>query len=100
MYVSGTLKYISSSIFKHNFAINDGGSIYSDSGGRIDGNIFEHETAGHDGGAIYLNSIIDSSLVDPSILEDLGLINNRMAYCSAGNDGGAGFVVGTHGAIF
>ena len=99
VYVSGTLKYISSSIFKHNFAINDGGSIYSDSGGRIDGNIFEHETAGHDGGAIYLNSIIDSSLVDPSILEDLGLFNNRMAYCSAGNDGGAGFFNATHGAI-
>ena len=99
VYVSGTLKYISSSIFKHNFATNDGGSIYSDSGGRIDGNIFEHETAGHDGGAIYLNSIIDSSLVDPSILEDLGLFNNRMAYCSAGNDGGAGFFNATHGAI-
>ena len=99
VYVSGTLEYISSSIFKHNFAINDGGSIYSDSGGRIDGNIFEHETAGHDGGAIYLNSIIDSSLVDPSILEDLGLFNNRMAYCSAGNDGGAGFFNATHGAI-
>ena len=99
VYVSGTLKYISSSIFKHNFAINDGGSIYSDLGGRIDGNIFEHETAGHDGGAIYLNSIIDSSLVDPSILEDLGLFNNRMAYCSAGNDGGAGFFNATHGAI-
>jgi predicted outer membrane repeat protein len=98
-YVSGDLFNVTSSTFNHNIAINDGGSIYSDAGGHIEGNVFEYETAGRDGGTMYLNSKLDSSSVDPSVLNNLGLFNNIMSYCSAGRDGGAGFFNATHGTI-
>ncbi|ALT67915.1 Ig-like domain repeat protein [Methanobrevibacter millerae] len=98
-YVSGDLFNVTSSTFNHNIATNDGGSIYSDAGGHIEGNVFEYETAGRDGGTMYLNSKLDSSSVDPSVLNNLGLFNNIMSYCSAGRDGGAGFFNATHGTI-
>ena len=100
IYVGGTLTSISSSAFINNKATNDGGSMYLDVGAHIDDCVFQHESAGHDGGAIYLDSIVeDVSSIDPVVLSRLGVFNSTMSYCSAGNDGGAGYINANRGTV-
>ncbi|MBR1610992.1 MAG: right-handed parallel beta-helix repeat-containing protein, partial [Methanobrevibacter sp.] len=92
IHISGTLCNITYSNFTHNEA-NNGASIFLDVGAYISECLFEHERAYNDGGAIYLNSVdIDMSQIPQSVLAMLGLFNSTLYNCSAGNDGGAGYI--------
>ena len=99
IHIAGTLCNITYSNFTHNEA-NNGASIFLDVGAYINECLFEHERAYNDGGAIYLNSVdIDVSQIPQSVLAMLGLFNSTLYNCSAGNDGGAGYIRASGGVV-
>ncbi|MDO5859526.1 Ig-like domain repeat protein, partial [Methanobrevibacter sp.] len=97
---SGTLTSVVSSNFYYNNATNNGGSLFLDVGAYVDRCLFEHGHAANDGGAIYLNSVVgEDSTIDDSILEKLGVFNSVMVDCSAGRNGGAGYINANKGTV-
>ena len=99
VHIAGTLCNITYSNFTHNSADN-GASIFLDVGAYISECLFEHEHASTDGGAIYLNSVnINPSQISQSVLSMLGLFNSTIFNCTAGNDGGAGYIRASGGSV-
>ena len=100
IYAGGILVSIISSNFNHNNVTNNGGSLFLNVGAYVSNCVFDSEHADNDGGAIYLNSIItDTSSIPQSILDYLGVFNSNMTHCSAGHDGGAGYINASHGTV-
>ena len=97
LYCQGLFAMIYNSQFTFDVARN-GASIYLNDGAAINHCYFFNETAHNNGGAFYLSSSpIDLTSLDYNaniFLSEGGLKNSIITNCSAGYDGGAGYVAG------
>ena len=96
----GTLIDIISSTFNNDTATNNGGSVFVDVGAYVDNCVFAQSSANIDGGAFYLYSIIaDVSQLPADAVRKYGMFNTKFISCSAGYDGGAGYIHGSRGVV-
>ncbi|MBE6506259.1 MAG: hypothetical protein E7Z73_11125, partial [Methanobrevibacter millerae] len=102
LYCANMFSNILNSNFAHDKA-DYGAGIYLDYGAYIHNATLFNETAQYDGGGIYLNS--SNTDLDPVILQQLlltnkvGVIDSVITNCTAGRDGGAGYVYGDYGVV-
>ncbi len=96
----GTLLNVVDSKFNNNNASHDGGSLYLNVGAYVDRCSFVNDYAAHDGGALYLKSIVEDMRTLPSSIQNkYGVFNTRFMTCSAGNDGGSGYISANRGIV-
>ncbi|WP_407376460.1 Ig-like domain repeat protein [Methanobrevibacter sp.] len=100
IYCAGLFTVIFNSQFSFDSAYM-GGSIYMDIGAAIYHCNFYKESATYDGGAIYLHANVSDihDHRDKLPLEYLGASNSTFINCSAGHDGGAGYIKGDYGFV-
>lgn len=100
IFCGGLFTNILNSTFAHDSA-TDGAGIYLNVGAYIYQCSLFDENALNDGGGIYLKA--DNDDIDPAMLAKLadriGVVHTNITKCSAGNNGGAGYVAGEHGVV-
>ena len=96
VYCKGQFFRIEYSNFTKDSAANNGGSLYLDVGAYVNNCSFHQEHADVDGGSIYFYSK-EGSVIPPGV--DLGVFSSTFTNCSAGHDGGAGYVYSEYGTV-
>jgi len=98
IYCAGTFFSVVNSNFTKDSAENNGGAIYLDVGAYVYNCQFNQEHADVDGGGIYLYSKVTEIPSLPAGIE-LGVFSTNFTGCTAGNNGGAGFVNSNWGVV-
>ena len=86
-------------LFDSNFTKNKGdlgGSLYLDVGGAVRDCRFEYEHATLDGGSVYV--VASTTALIPEGVEP-GIIRSSFINCTAGRDGGSGFILAGNGSV-
>ena len=98
VYCNGQFFTVLNSNFTKDSAKNNGGAIFLDVGAYVYKCQFEQEHADVDGGGIYLYSKVTQL---PSLPEgiELGVFSTNFTTCSAGHNGGAGYVNSNWGVV-
>ena len=96
IYCAGQFFVLNNSNFTNDIAHRDGGSTYFDVGAYVNNCAFEDEHADRNGGGMYVYSKIHG---EPPAGVELGVFYSNFTRCSAGNNGGAGYVFTDYGVV-